>query len=274
MSLVRQKALRAYETAGVEIPQNVVRLLGANASAPKIKSPPRRASNWNANRPGYYVRPGPGKQPYFYKVPVGKAAGKKTVIKAYADAGVAVPQRVRNIFGITGNAGPVARVSVKVSGNRINGKQYSRYTIAQLVQMARNMNIAGASENKTAAQIFAMIKKKVGSSSPNSVESPNVTLNGKTYTFTNTNRILRNGRARQFNTLTRTERLAVAKAYMKNNYGNFESRPSKTWYATLKATKATRGPVSSPSPSFSFSLSPSSSSSSPSYVNMPNFPGN
>ena len=274
MSLVRQKALRAYETAGVEIPQNVVRLLGANVSAPKIKSPPRRAPNWNANRPGYYVRPGPGKQPYFYKVPAGKAAGKKTVLKAYADAGVTVPQRVRNIFGITGNAGPVARVSVKVSGNRINGKQYSRYTISQLVQMARNMNIAGASENKTAAQIFAMIKKKVGSSSPNSVESPNVTLNGKTYTFTNTNRILRNGRARQFNTLTRTERLAVAKAYMKNNYGNFESRPSKTWYATLKATKATRGPVSSPSPSFSFSLSPSSSSSSPSYVNMPNFPGN
>jgi len=261
MSLVRQKVLRAYETHGVEIPPSVMRLFnvegvnlwealnmpGPAPVAPKIKSPPRRAPNWNANRPGFYVRPGPGKQPYFYKVPTGKAAGKKTVLKAYANAGVPVPQRVRNIFGITGNASPTARAVIKVNGDRINGKQYSRYTIAQLVRMARNMNIAGASENKTAAQIFKMIKNKVGPSPASAGPSrPNLVLNGKAYTFTNNNRILRNGRARQFNTLTRAERLAVAKAYLKNNYGNFESKPPKTWYAALKNIKATRGPVASP----------------------------
>lgn len=289
MSLVRQKVLRAYETHGVDIPPSVMRLFnveGANLwealnmpgpapVAPKIKSPPRRAPNWNANRPGFYVRPGPGKQPYFYKVPAGKAAGKKTVLKAYANAGVPVPQRVRNIFGINGNASPSARAAIKVNGDRINGKQYSRYTIAQLVRMARNMNIAGASENKTAAQIFKMIKNKVGPS-PNSAgpSRPNLVLNGKAYTFTNNNRILRNGRARQFNTLTRAERLAVAKAYLKHNYGNFESKPPKTWYAALKNIKATRGPVPSPSPSPSPPApapAPRSRTPSPVYVNMPRF---
>lgn len=279
MSLVRQKALRAYATTGVEIPPNLLRLLGVEGAniwevlnmsapapaAPKIKSPPRRAPNWNANRPGFYVRPGPGKQPYFYKVPIGKAAGKKTVLKAYADAGIAVPQRVRNIFAITGNASPVARAVIKVNGDRINGKQYSRYTIAQLIRMARNMNIAGASENKTAAQIFRMIKNKVGPSPTFAGPSrPNVVLNGKAYTFQNNNRILRNGRARQFNTLTRAERLAVAKAYLKNQYGNFESKPSKTWYAALKS----HGPVASPSPP---APAPRARTPSPVYVNMPRF---
>jgi hypothetical protein len=163
-----------------------------------------------------------------------------------------------------------------VNGDRINGKQYSRYTIAQLVRMARNMNIAGASENKTATQIFKMIKNKVGPSPTSSAgpSRPNLVLNGKAYTFTNNNRIVRNGRARQFNTLTRAERLAVAKAYLKNNYGNFESKPPKTWYAALKNIKATRGPVPSPSPSPPAPApapAPRSRTPSPVYVNMPRF---
>jgi hypothetical protein len=206
-------------------------------------------------------------------VPAGKAAGKKTVMKAYADAGVPVPQRVRNIFGITGNVSPVGRAAIKVNGDRINGKQYSRYTIAQLVRMARNMNIAGASENKTAAQIFKMIKNKIGPSPVSAGPSrTHLVLNGKAYMFTNNNRIVRDGRARQFNTLTRAERLAVAKAYLKNNYGNFESKPPKTWYAALKTIKATRGPVPSPSPPAPAPAPRSRTpSSSPNYVNMPRF---
>jgi TATA-box binding protein (TBP) (component of TFIID and TFIIIB) len=257
MSLVHQKALRAYANAGVNMPANVLAVFGGAAGgsvvAPK-KSPPRRAPNWNANRPGFYVRPGPGKQPYFYKIPTGKAAGRKTVLKAYENAGVRVPQRVKNIFGITGSVSPTRVAGVyNVSGNRIDGKQYSRYTVAQLVRIARNMNIPGASENRSAAQIFAMIKNKRGASpSPTSNRGPNVTVNGRHYTFSEglNGRITRNGRARQFNTLTRAERLAVARAFIQNNatYTNFEKMKSKNWYNTLKAVKASRA---SPSPTSS-----------------------
>lgn len=255
MSLVHQKALRAYANAGVNMPAHVLAAFGGAAGgvvAPK-KSPPRRAPGWNANRPGFYVRPGPGKQPYFYKIPTGKAAGRKTVLKAYADAGVRVPARVKNIFGITGSASPTRAAGVyNIRGNRINGKQYSRYTVAQLVRIARNMNIPGASENRTAAQIFAMIKNKRGPSPSPSPTSPNVTVNGRHYTFSTGlgAHITRNGRARQFNTLTRAERLAVARAFLRNNatYTNFEKMKPKNWYNTLKAVKASR---TSPSPTSS-----------------------
>lgn len=255
MSLVHQKALRAYANAGVNMPAHVLAAFGGAAGgvvAPK-KSPPRRAPNWNANRPGFYVRPGPGKQPYFYKIPTGKAAGRKTVLKAYENAGVRVPARVKNIFGITGSASPTRAAGVyNIRGDRINGKQYSRYTVAQLVRIARNMNIPGASENRTAAQIFAMIKNKRGPSPSPSPTSPNVTVNGRHYTFSTGlgAHITRNGRARQFNTLTRAERLAIARAFLQNNatYTNFEKMKPKNWYNTLKAVKASR---TSPSPTSS-----------------------
>jgi hypothetical protein len=256
MSLVRQKTMRAYTNAAVNVPNHVAELFGGARGgnvAPK-KSPPRRASNWNANRPGFYVRPGPGKQPYFYKIPTGKAAGKKTVLKAYENAGIRVPQHVKNIFGIAGSPSPTRVAGVyNVSANRINGKQYSRYTVAQLVRIARNMNIPGASENRTAAQIFAMIKNKRGPSpSPTSARGPNVTVNGRHYTFgQGLNRhITRNGRARQFDTLTRAERLAIAKAFFQNNatYANFQTMKPKNWYNTLKAVKSSRH---SPSPTSS-----------------------
>jgi hypothetical protein len=131
-----------------------------------------------------------------------------------------------------------------ITENKINGKQYQRYTIAQLVAIARALKIPEASENKTAAQIFALIKNKAGvvSASP---RTPNVTVNGRTYRFTNglNTSIVRNGRSRQFHTLTRAERLAIAKAYLANNalYANFEKTKPKNWYVTLKAVKSSRG---------------------------------
>jgi len=247
MGLVRQKVLRAYANAKVNVPNHVRALIGEGVLAPK-KSPPRRAENWNANRPGFYVRPGPGKQPYFYKVPKGLAAGRKTVVKAYADAGVRIPARVRNIFGISNGESPLTP-TYEIKGNKINGKQYQRYTITQLVGIARALKIPEASENKTAAQLFGMIKNKVGSVSSLSPRSPNVTVNGRMYHFTNglNASIVRNGRSRQFHTLTRAERLAIAKAYLANNalYANFEKTKPKNWYVTLKAVKASR--KSSPS---------------------------
>lgn len=251
MGLVRQKALRAYANAGVNVPVHVRNLLGGGeAVLVAKKSPPRRAPNWNANRPGYYVRPGPGKQPYFYKIPKGLAAGRKTVLKAYTDAGVRVPARVRNIFGLPGNGESPLTPTYVIKGNKINGKQYQRYTIAQLVGIARLLKIPEASENKTAAQLFALIKNKAGGgSASSSPRTPNVTVNGRTYRFTNglDTSIVRNGRSRQFHTLTRAERLAIAKAYLANNalYANFEKTKPKNWYISLKAVKASRGSPSS-----------------------------
>ena len=103
MSLVTAKITKAYANAGVNMPQYVANMVLANPPFMMGAPGAKRAKNWNATLNGHYIRPGPGKQPHFYKIPKDLKAGFKTAKKAYNEAGMNVPQRVKNIFGVTGS---------------------------------------------------------------------------------------------------------------------------------------------------------------------------
>lgn len=224
---VRPKVLKAFADAGVPVPAHTRKVLGlTNVPAHKPPSPPpavpkfseRRAPSWNATRPGHYVRPGPGKQPYWFKVPKGLDAGRKTVIKAYSAAGRNVPAEVRRIFKITGAVGaaegPVHRIVMgpnKVL--RINDRQATRLTIAELLGVARNLGIAQVNRTMKPAELIGWIMAKANG--PNRV---NAVVNGVKYTVLNNGRIQRNKgtkrSTREWVTFSEAEQNTVAKAVL------------------------------------------------------------
>ena len=239
MGLVTAKIIKAYANAGVNMPQYVANMVLANPPFMTGAPGAKRAKNWNATLNGHYIRPGPGKQPHFYKIPKDLKAGFKTAKKAYNEAGMNVPQRVKNIFGVTGSpaSGSPGRANHVVNGNKVNGRQYSRLTTAQLVAIARNLGNAAASNSMSKANIFGRIKSKARVKTPSPNRSPNVTVNGRVYVFSNdplNQRIVRNGRKRVFSTLPKNEREAIAKAYLGNAHANV---PAKNWYNTMRAKK-------------------------------------
>ncbi len=67
-----------------------------------------RARSWTNTRSGYYVRPGPNKAPRFYALPKNPVLVRQKVIRAYANAGVQIPNKVRVILGIPVSAAVVA----------------------------------------------------------------------------------------------------------------------------------------------------------------------
>jgi hypothetical protein len=239
MSLVTAKITKAYEKAGVNMPQYVANMVLANPPFMMGAPGAKRAKNWNNTLKNHYVRPGPGKQPHFYKIPKNLKEGFKTAKKAYNEAGMNVPQRVKNIFGVTGSpaSGSPGRANHVVNGNKVNGRQYTRLTTAQLVAIARNLGNAGASNRMSKASIFERIKGLAPTKSPSPVRSPNVTINGRVYVFSNdplNQRIVRNGRKRVFSTLPKSERESIAQAYLGNAYRNI---PAKNWYNSMRAKK-------------------------------------
>lgn len=241
MGLVTAKILKAYEAAGVNMPQYISNLVMENPPLMLGAPGAKRASSWNSRMSGFYVRPGPAKQPHFYKIPKDLKAGFKTAKKAYNEAGVTMPQHVKNIFGVTANGSPSSgsplRGNHTVSGNKVNGRQYTRLTVAQLVGIARNLGDAGASNSMSKAVLFERIKSRAPAKSASPNRAPNVTVNGRVYIFSNdpTNqRIVRNGRKRIFSTLPKAEREAVARAYLGNNYSTI---PAKNWYNTMRGKK-------------------------------------
>jgi len=168
---------KAFANAKVNIPNHTRRIFknefGLNLELPSenkkvyANTSNRRAPSWNAVKPGFYVRPGPGKQPYWAAIPAGINAGRKTVIKRYTDAGVNIPQTVRNIFKIG--------VNVKTEGNRkhnvmfgennilrINGRQVTRLTIPELVAIAHNLGIPQVNSKTNKQDIIKFIQNKHG----------------------------------------------------------------------------------------------------------------
>jgi len=239
MGLVTAKINKAYRNAGVSMPQYVANMVLANPPFMMGAPGAKRAKNWNNTLNGHYIRPGPGKQPHFYKIPKDLKAGFQTAKKAYNDAGMNVPQRVKNIFGVTGGqaSGSPGRANHVVSGNKVNGRQYSRLTVDQLVAIARNLGNAGASNRMSKASIFERIKGRATVKSASPVRAANVTVNGRTYTFSNdplNQRIIRNGRKRVFSTLDKAEREAIARAYLGNNYTTVKA---KDWYNAMRGKK-------------------------------------
>lgn len=179
---VYTKVKKAFEKIGKPIPAHTLKIF-RNAGYPLNNAAPaenkkkyantanRRAPSWNAEKPGFYVRPGPGKQPYWAAVPAGLAAGRKTVIKKYTEAGKNIPAAVRNIFSIGSNVvtatnGPKHNLSVNAGVLKINGREWTRLTQPELLAIARNLGIAGASNASGKRNIAAMIQNKTKGKAP------------------------------------------------------------------------------------------------------------
>jgi hypothetical protein len=161
---VREKVLKAYKEAGITVPAHVKRLLGVQVKSP---SPVKKT--------GVYLRPGPDGKLKEYKIPKGIKAGRETVLKSYAKAGIRIPTPVRTIFGISKS--PVKPKTPtpsppKVTGNvtkrgvfRVGGKDCKRWTLEQLQVVARSQNVAYGTLSK--AKLCAVLQKKLlGGSSP------------------------------------------------------------------------------------------------------------
>lgn len=144
-----------------------------------------------------YVRPGPGHQPRWYAVPKDIKAGAKTVIKSYAAAKRNVPPAVRALFKIPANVGksnvapgPKHRVTMGLNGIlHVNGKQATRITVAELVAIARNLNIPQVTTKTRKPDLIAYIKTKTGAQRPN--RSYDALVNGIFYKLLNNGRVSR-----------------------------------------------------------------------------------
>lgn len=243
-ALVRPKVIKAYANVGVAIPGFVRNALGIenNPVVPQSTGP-RPAPNWTSTLEGHYIKPGPGKQPFFYKIPAGKNAARRTVIKTYADAGIKIPNSVRNIFGIPANINTnVGGLTYRIEGEKINGRHYSRHKREHLLRIARNLNITSVSERNSLETIFRAIKNAVGPSPVRPSNEPNTVINGIAYIFRNNGRVERDGRARVFDTLKKNDRLAIARGFIGPGprFNHFQTLPTKNWYRTLLTIKNLR----------------------------------
>lgn len=180
---VYTKVKKAFEKVGQPIPAHTLKIFRNagyplnNMAAPTenkkkyANTANRRAPSWNAEKPGFYVRPGPGKQPYWAAIPAGLGAGRKTVIKKYTEAGKNIPAAVRKIFSIGSNIvtaanGPKHNLSVNAGVLKINGREWTRLTQPELLAIARNLGIAGASSTSGKRNIASMIQNKTKGKAP------------------------------------------------------------------------------------------------------------
>jgi hypothetical protein len=286
MGLTKKNAVvvaKAYEKAGIPVPaatRNVFSRLGFPLEAPRSASVAagpknRRAPSWNATKPGFYVRPGPGKQPYWFKVPEGLAAGRKTVIKTYTEAGRNIPAAVRNIFKIPANvktANDIQHV-VKMGLNRIlriNNRQATRLTKVELLAIARNMNIPEANSKMNPARLISLIQNKAGVSNKLN-RAYDVAVNGMFYKFGNDGRVTRTTSEgvqthRAWATIPVAEQNKIAKKLLPANYhAEYNATAKANRLNTLRAYAASKRPAPSPnrapSPKRARTPSPSSAGS-------------
>jgi len=191
----------------------------------KDYSPPKKNAknllNWNAIKPGYYIKPGPGGLPKFYKIPKGVKAAKKTVLKAYQGAGVRIPNKVRMIFEITPS--PVRQSPVRQSPIRQNspkgpravlknqskvilgGKDCMRYTVNELREIMRRRGIAysGLTKPKMCAKLYA-VNRKSPTPTPIHTQKLNFSI------LRNTEQIRRGSRVKKISSFTRSNLIGFA----------------------------------------------------------------
>jgi hypothetical protein len=294
MGLTKKNAVmvaKAYANVGVNVPahtRKIFRNLGipveevaARQASPAAGPKNRRAPSWNATKPGFYVRPGPGKQPYWFAIPAGIASGRKTVIKTYTEAGRNIPAAVRAIFKIPTNV----KTNVVAFGNeevkpglqhlvtmglnkilRINNRQATRLTKAELLGVARNMGIAEANAKMTPSKLISLIQSKAGAHKP--IRNANLAVNGMYY------RLLNNGRVekttgqgvqtrRAWATLPANEQNKIAKTLLPSNlHAEFSTIAKANKFNTLRAFVAGKKPSPPvPSPPRKATPSPSSAGS-------------
>ena len=280
MSGVGPKVVKAYANAGVPIPRATLNaFIGAGhplanaAASPARKTPAapknRRAPSWNATKEGFYVRPGPGKQPYWFAVPAGIAAGRKTVIKAYTEAGRNIPAAVRAIFKIPANVKTnVVNLGeegafkaglqhvVKMGLNRvlrINNRQATRLTKAELLAIARNMNIPEANAKMAPARLIGLIQNKAGVTNKLN-RSYDVFVNGTFYTLLNNGRVEKTTSEgvqtrRAWATIPVAEQNKIAKKLLPANlHAEYNATAKANRFNTLRAHVAGKKAAAAPSP--------------------------
>jgi len=241
LKLIKTKTLRAYANAGVAVPPSVRNLLGLTEGAtPAAKTEGRRAPSFNSVKNGFYVKPGAGGAPYFYKMPKGIREARKTVVAAYQKAGVRIPSTVKALFELEASPEVVHLkkthyVNTNAKGTlRINGKQYDRYTREELLRVARNLNIASVSNKMKLENIAKEIKGTV----KNFFNRPDLVVNGQPVVFLPNGRVKRGNRPRQWATIGPAEQNALAKAYLPNsNYTQWLGLLPKNKYTALLAHK-------------------------------------
>jgi len=227
---IAPKVRKAFKEAGKPIPQstlNVFRNAGYPLNTPSVNTTTysgpanRRAPSWNATHAGFYVRPGAGGQPYWYSIPKGKAAGRKTVIAAYTKAGRNIPSAVREIFKIPSNfkinnSKKKHEFMQGVNGIlRINGKQATRLTKTELLAIARNEKIAEVNNKMKPANIIAYLATR---SAP--AGKYNATIGNMKYKFLANARVRRlktgsHPTTRNWATIKPAEKNSIIKTYIK-----------------------------------------------------------
>ena len=242
---VAPKVVKAFRNIGKPIPKvtlDAFASAGVSLESPKKKTVAahsnRRAPSWNATKNGFYVRPGAGQQPYWFAIPKGVDSGRKTVIAAYSKAGRNIPAAVRAIFkipaNVTVNVKPKHNVTMGLNGVlRINGRQAGRLTVAELVAVARNMNIAQVNAKMKPLEIIGWIQNKSGAKVS---KNYNVELNGTKYKFLNNGRVERTvGKTRttrNWSTIPAANQNRIAKAFLNESYHgayNLQPRNKKYW---------------------------------------------
>jgi hypothetical protein len=262
---VGPKVAKAFADAGIPVPaatRNAFARAGHPLGTPAQSTTGlanRRAPSWNATREGFYVRPGPGKQPYWFKVPKGIATGKKTVIDTYAKAGRNIPASVRAIFKIGNNVKTESntknhKITLGLNGIvRINNRQATRLTKAELLAVARNMGIANVGPKNKPAQIIQRIQNKHGGHTMN--RTFDIHVNSHYYKFIGNGRLERTTAqglrtTRNWTTLPSDEQNKLARAVLPSAMHNqYEAIPKANRYNALHAIASGKRPkTKSPSP--------------------------
>lgn len=253
MTGVKTKVIKAFEKADVPIPKRTKDILGIT-NAPEVSenkkkyaaASNRRAPSWNAEKAGYYVRPGVGKQPYWAKIPVGISSAKKTVIDKYKNAGRNIPKSVREIFGIgsnvkTNNGMRTHKIEMGLDGIlRINGTQASRLTKKELVAISYNLNIPQANTTQSPDTLIKRIIHKTGTKKAN--RTHDVIVNGIKYKFLLNGNVERTeGKVRttrRWHTLDSNLQNKLAKALLPANmHSNYNKLSPKNKFNAILAIK-------------------------------------
>lgn len=75
------------------------------------------ARSWTNTKNGFYVRPGPSKNPKFYKVPKNPSLVRQKVIRAYKNIGVNIPPTVKYLLGISNDIKLKNKVEIRKTVN-------------------------------------------------------------------------------------------------------------------------------------------------------------
>lgn len=156
-------------------------------TCPKDRCPNPYSYDGKCPKPGYYVKPNPQMFPCCYQMK--RKFNPKEVAKAYQNAGVNIPNSLRNVLGPNtpkSNTNTNLNTSYNARGGlKIGTRQCMRYTLEQLKVLAERMKI-DTTKLKTKSAICEAIQEKFPARQ-NSPFKANFSLNGANYALVKKN---------------------------------------------------------------------------------------